>query len=102
MPEAELADADSCFRSVNGVTVHYKAANYSAQNRSGVIRAIAMYHGFGANTFSWSFADRKLARQLQALVVAHDMPGFGLTQRSALCPQMPFHGLWFVALRRHA
>ncbi|CAL8467707.1 g7245 [Coccomyxa elongata] len=83
VPEAELADADSCFRSVNGVTVHYKAANYaSAQAHSGAIPAIATYHGFGANTFSWSFVDRKLARQLQALVVSHDMPGFGLTQRT--------------------
>ncbi len=82
VPEAELADADSSFRSLNGVTVHYKAANYaSAQAHSGAILAIALYHGFGANTFSWSFVDRKLARQLQGLVVSHDMPGFGLTQR---------------------
>lgn len=87
--EAELADSNSRFRSVNGISVHYKAANYaSAQASSAVVPAIAMYHGFGANTFSWSFVDRKLAAQLKALVVSHDMPGFGLTQRCTLCLRM--------------
>ena len=43
--------------------------------------AIACYHGFGANTFSWAAVQEQLAQKLQAVVVAHDMPGFGLTQR---------------------
>lgn len=44
---------------------------------------MALYHGFGANTFSWSFVQRRLAQRLGAVVTAHDQPGFGLTQRCA-------------------
>ena len=43
--------------------------------------AIALYHGFGANLWSWKDAGRPLALRLNALVTSHDMPGFGLTQR---------------------
>lgn len=45
--------------------------------------SVGFIHGFGANVFSWEYGDTlgKLARQLRALVVAHDSPGFGLTQR---------------------
>ena len=46
--------------------------------------ALALLHGFGANAFSWSYVDRQLAARLHAQVTAHDMPGFGLTQRCAL------------------
>lgn len=84
VPEAELADSDSRFRSVNGINVHYKAANYASQTGAAGVPAIAMYHGFGANTFSWSFVHQKLARRMNAVVVSHDMPGFGLTQRCRL------------------
>ncbi len=48
--------------------------------------ALGLLHGFGANAFSWSFVDRRLAARLHALVTAHDMPGFGLTQRCAAGP----------------
>lgn len=81
--EAELADSDSKFRELDGLTVHYKAAAppaASAGARGGPC-GLAMYHGFGANTFSWSFVDRRLAQELGVTVVSHDMPGFGLTQR---------------------
>lgn len=81
--EAELADDDSKFRDFDGLTVHYKTAAPPAA-RSGAHEApcgLAMYHGFGANTFSWSFVSKRLAEQLGVTVVSHDMPGFGLTQR---------------------
>lgn len=81
VPEAELAENDSRFRIVHGVNVHYKAANCADPSRAAAFPAIALYHGFGANTFSWSFVTHKLAKRLTALVVTHDMPGFGLTQR---------------------
>ena len=83
--EAELADGDSKFRELDGLTVHYKAAappGGLAKAAGGAPCGLAMYHGFGANTFSWSFVDRRLAEELGATVVSHDMPGFGLTQRS--------------------
>lgn len=41
-------------------------------------------HGLGASSFSWDgFVQQDLARALgsRAVVTAHDMPGFGLTQR---------------------
>ena len=82
--EAELADGDSKFRELDGLTVHYKAAappGGAAKAAGGAPCGLAMYHGFGANTFSWSFVDRRLAEELGATVVSHDMPGFGLTQR---------------------
>ncbi|CAK0764500.1 hypothetical protein CVIRNUC_003164 [Coccomyxa viridis] len=84
--EAELADGDSKFRELDGLTVHYKAAappGGAAKAAGGAPCGLAMYHGFGANTFSWSFVDRRLAEELGATVVSHDMPGFGLTQRSS-------------------
>ena len=43
--------------------------------------SVACYHGFGANSFSWASVQRQLSQRLGATVVAHDMPGFGLTQR---------------------
>ena len=82
--EAELADGDSKFRELDGLTVHYKAAappGGAAKAAGGAPCGLVMYHGFGANTFSWSFVDRRLAEELGATVVSHDMPGFGLTQR---------------------
>lgn len=81
--EAELADGDSKFKELGGVTVHYKVAapGGAAKASGGKPCGLAMYHGFGANTFSWSFVDRRLAEKLGATVVSHDMPGFGLTQR---------------------
>ncbi len=79
MSEAELADPDSRFKVLDGVAVHYKVANGAAGSAPKL--AVAMYHGFGANTFSWSFVDKLMADSLQAFVTSHDMPGFGLTQR---------------------
>ena len=93
MTEADLAGPDSRFRALGGVTVHYKVARGRPEGGQQQLPrlGIAMYHGFGANTFSWSFVDRLLAQRLAALVTAHDMPGFGLTQRYASygCPSTP-------------
>jgi pimeloyl-ACP methyl ester carboxylesterase len=43
--------------------------------------ALHCFHGFGSNTWSWSLVQQNLADRLNALVTAHDMPGFGLTER---------------------
>jgi pimeloyl-ACP methyl ester carboxylesterase len=79
VPEKDLADPKSCFRHISGMEVHYKVAAHAS--RQDEVPALALYHGFGANTFSWSFVDGQLAERLQGVVVTHDMPGFGLTQR---------------------
>ena len=43
--------------------------------------ALHCFHGFGANTSSWSTVHHVLSRRLGALVTLNDMPGFGLTER---------------------
>ena len=73
----QLADGDSQFREVDGVSVHYKS--HRSSESPGV--AVHCYHGFGANTGSWDPVQRDMATKLQALVTTHDMPGFGLTGR---------------------
>lgn len=40
-----------------------------------------MTHGFGASSSSWMPVIDQLSRGLGALAVAHDTPGFGLTDR---------------------
>ncbi len=52
-----------------------------AQQPLRVLRGVHCLHGFGASAYSWSFVQDELARELGAVVTAHDMPGFGLTQR---------------------
>ena len=76
--EQQLGDADSVFREVHGLTIHYKLAQCISSERPLAIHA---YHGFGANTGSWAFVHHRLAEQLHAQVTKHDMPGFGLSQR---------------------
>ncbi|KAK9785507.1 hypothetical protein WJX73_002687 [Symbiochloris irregularis] len=63
--------------------VHYTKHSTSRipSARSGPATAVHCYHGFGANTGSWSYLRQPLASVLDAQVTAHDMPGFGLTQR---------------------
>ena len=78
MAEQELKDHDSMFRDVCGTAVHYKLAQAIDTSKP---LALHCYHGFGANTFSWSYVYKSLAQQLHAQVTKHDMPGFGLTQR---------------------
>ena len=71
-PARSLADPDSQFIEINGVTVHYK------QMGSGE-PVFILLHGFGASTFSW----REVMEPLSAYgkVIAYDRPAFGLTER---------------------
>jgi len=78
MAEQELKDHDSVFRELHGTAVHYKLAQGLDTAHP---TAVHCYHGFGANTFSWSYVYKALSTQLRAQVTKHDMPGFGLTQR---------------------
>ena len=83
------ADADSLFADVDGVKVHYKrvAASLTRASSDAPLatprRVVSCVHGFGANAYSWERAALgPLADRLGAFVVAHDAPGFGLTERS--------------------
>lgn len=71
-PAAALADADSQFVAINGLTVHYKTVGSGEP-------AVILLHGFGASAFSW----REVMQPLSAYgqVVAYDRPAFGLTER---------------------
>jgi len=72
------ADEDSLFQQVGRARVHYKARS-AAQPRA----AAALLHGFGANEGSYQLVLGGLAAGLDAVVVAPDAPGFGLTSRGA-------------------
>ena len=88
---AELADPDSRFAQICGTSVHYKAMRPAgraqarrsspSKNSGDPAAAIALLHGFGANTWSWAGVQQRLADRSSALVTAHCMPGFGLTER---------------------
>ena len=80
-----LQSQGSRFLDHKGMRVHYtRTASAQAQPQpqgSPAARLVHAYHGFGANTASWAYSDKALAQALHATVSAHDMPGFGLTQR---------------------
>lgn len=68
----ELADADSQFIEINGLSVHYKMAGQAEP-------VFILLHGFGASLFSWHAIMEPLAQQ--GTVIAYDRPAFGLTER---------------------
>lgn len=76
----DLADQDSKFTELDGVSVHYKVHSCGGPPAA----AVHCYHGFGANTGSWDPVQQQMADRLQAVVSSHDMPGFGLTGRCEL------------------
>ena len=78
VPERELADPDSRFVEVNGVTVHYKERGQGEP-------VFILLHGFGASEFSWREVMEPLSRS--GRVIAYDRPAFGLTER-------PLDGNW--------
>jgi len=72
VPPERLADPDSRFIEVNGITVHYKMAGSGRP-------AFILLHGFAASTFSWREVIGPMSEW--GTVVAFDRPGFGLTER---------------------
>ncbi len=71
-PPEELADPDSLFVEINGLTVHYKTRGTGDPT-------FVLLHGFGASLYSWN----AVLEPLGALgtVIAYDRPAFGLTER---------------------
>jgi pimeloyl-ACP methyl ester carboxylesterase len=78
VPERELADTDSRFVEVNGVTVHYKEMGQGEP-------VFILLHGFGASEYSWREVMEPLSSS--GRVIAYDRPAFGLTER-------PMEGNW--------
>jgi pimeloyl-ACP methyl ester carboxylesterase len=72
MTESALADPDSKFIAVNGLTVHYKEQGSGEQT-------FILLHGFGASVYSWHAVIGEFA--MLGRVVAYDRPAFGLTSR---------------------
>lgn len=77
-PPQQLADPDSRFAEVDGLTMHYKLAGQGSP-------ALVLLHGFAASTYSWREVMPTLATE--RLVLAFDRPAFGLTER-------PLPGEW--------
>jgi pimeloyl-ACP methyl ester carboxylesterase len=74
--EQDLAEPDSLFLEVNGVTLHYKDTPAKTQSDLTFI----MLHGFGSALFTWNAVTDELTNY--GRVIAFDRPAFGLTERS--------------------
>ena len=72
VPVEQLADPDSLFVDVDGLSVHYKVVGQGEPT-------VVLLHGFAASVFSW----RKVMDPLgeTGTVIAFDRPAFGLTER---------------------
>jgi pimeloyl-ACP methyl ester carboxylesterase len=77
-PESDLADTESRFAEIDGLTVHYKEMGEGEP-------VLILLHGFGASEFSWREVVEPLSKQ--GRVIVYDRPAFGLTGR-------PMHGEW--------
>jgi pimeloyl-ACP methyl ester carboxylesterase len=72
VPPEQLADPDSQFIEINGITVHYKETGSGEP-------VFLLLHGFAASAFSWRAVMPPLAAY--GRVMAFDRPAFGLTER---------------------
>jgi pimeloyl-ACP methyl ester carboxylesterase len=78
VPERDLADPDSRFAEIDGLTVHYKESGQGEP-------VFILLHGFGASEFSWREVVEPLSNH--GRVIVYDRPAFGLTSR-------PMPGEW--------
>ncbi len=72
VPPEQLADPDSQFIEINGLTVHVKTMGQGKP-------VFVLLHGFGASLFSWHAVMKPLNQY--GTVIAYDRPAFGLTER---------------------
>ncbi len=72
VPAQQLADPDSHFVEINGLSVHYKIMGQGSP-------VFVLLHGFGASLFSWHAVMEPFSRY--GTVIAYDRPAFGLTER---------------------
>jgi pimeloyl-ACP methyl ester carboxylesterase len=71
-PAASLADPDSQFVEINGLSVHFKSLGQGDPT-------FVLLHGFGASLYSWHAVMEALAEH--GRVFAYDRVAFGLTER---------------------
>jgi len=71
-PPQALADPDSQFIKINGLTVHVKTMGQGEP-------VFVLLHGFGASLYSWHAVMEPLSQL--GMVIAFDRPAFGLTER---------------------
>ena len=76
--ESELADPESKFVEINGLSVHYKEMGHGEP-------VFILLHGFGASEYSWREVMEPLSKF--GRVIVYDRPAFGLTDR-------PMSGEW--------
>lgn len=93
-PATELGGMNSKWMAVDAVKLHVTVEGLPKESKASIRHAFHCLHGFGSHTFSYSMIQRKLAEDLIALVSAHDICGFGLSQRpcDAKFYSMRFHG----------
>ena len=72
LPPQQLADPDSQFIQINGLSVHVKTMGQGEP-------VFILLHGFGASLFSWHAVMEPLSHY--GMVIAYDRPAFGLTER---------------------
>jgi len=72
-----LADPDSQFIEINGLSVHVKTMGPAVAGSDKPV--FLLLHGFGASLYSWQAVMEPLSRL--GTVIAYDRPGFGLTER---------------------
>ena len=72
VPAQQLADPDSQFIEINGLSVHVKTLGQGEP-------VFILLHGFGASLFSWHAVMEPLSHF--GTVMAYDRPAFGLTER---------------------
>jgi pimeloyl-ACP methyl ester carboxylesterase len=72
VPAQQLADPDSQFIEINGLSVHVKTMGQGEP-------VFLLLHGFGASLFSWHAVMEPLSHY--GTVIAYDRPAFGLTER---------------------
>lgn len=85
MSPESVAFPNSRFEEIDGLKVHYLREDPGTVGGGEAPRCVLhMNHGFGASSSSWSPVINGLSRELGALAIAHDTPGFGLTARAGL------------------
>jgi pimeloyl-ACP methyl ester carboxylesterase len=72
LPPQALADPDSLFIEINGLSVHAKTMGQGEP-------VFVLLHGFGASLYSWQAVMEPFSRL--GRVIAYDRPAFGLTER---------------------
>ncbi len=76
LPQSEICDAA-------GLRVHVLREKWLSQYMSSDT-IIHLNHGFGASSLSWSHVLRPLSEGVKGTALAHDCPGFGMTERPGL------------------